>query len=403
VRSPAVLANKEVFMTDARSCSFLTGGDIAPVHVSGRGMLGDSAALFRAADISFLNVEHPLSSRGTPVRGKKFLHRGTPEHVEGLTEAGLSAVNLANNHILDFGEPGLIDTVSQLSAAGIPCFGAGESIAAASAPLIVERNGLRVGLLGYTSTLPTGFAAGPSIPGVNPLRVRTAYRPPYSLDELPGTPPVIETWPVGSDLRAMSESITALKHDADVVLVYVHWGASCTPQVHDHQHTIGRAAIDAGAAAVFGGHQHVVSAVEFYRGAPIVHCTGDFVFDIVEPWFGEATRRNVLFGATLTAEGLKDCYLVPCSTGVDQPARLAKPDSDIGQQIVADLRHWSAQYGTEFEVSKDCIFARAGLRPGARPLSAALHPMGFVGSALAEDVQQTAIDMQGSGEMLRRS
>jgi poly-gamma-glutamate capsule biosynthesis protein CapA/YwtB (metallophosphatase superfamily) len=386
--------------TGPRTCSFLTGGDIAPVHVGGRGMLGDTAALFRAADISFLNVEHPLSTRGTPVRGKKFLHRGTPEHIEGLTEAGLSAVNLANNHILDFGEAGLADTIAQLSAAGIPCFGAGESLSAAAAPLVVERNGLRVGLLGYTSTLPTGFAAGASLPGVNPLRVRTAYRPPYSLDELPGTAPVIETWPVGADLQAMCSQIAALKRDADLVLVYVHWGASCTPQVHDHQHTIGRAAIDAGAAAVFGGHQHVVSALEFYRGAPIVHCTGDFVFDVVEPWFGEATRRNVLFGATLTADGLTDCYLAPCRTGIDEPARLERTDSDIGQQVVADLRAWSAPYGTEFEVSNDRILARPGPRPAEQPLSAALHPMGFVGSVLVEDVRHAGAEMRGSGEAL---
>lgn len=387
----------------ARTCSFLTGGDIAPVHVSGRGMLGDTASLFRAADISFLNVEHPLSSRGTPVRGKKFLHRGTPEHVEGLAEAGLSAVNLANNHILDFGEAGLTDTIAQLSAAGIPCFGAGESLAAASAPLIIERSGLRVGLLGYTSTLPTGFAAGASLPGVNPLRVRTAYRPPYSLDELPGTPPVIETWPVGADLQAMCRQIAALKRDADLVLVYVHWGASCTPQVHDHQHAIGRAAIDAGAAAVFGGHQHLVSAVEFYRGAPIVHCTGDFVFDVVEPWFGEATRRNALFGATLTPDGLADCYLVPCRTGIDHPACLEKSGSEIGQKVIADLRQWSAPYGTEFEVSDDRVLVRPGSKPAERPLDAALHPMGFVGSALTEDVQQAAVDMQGSGEALSQA
>ena len=59
--------------------------------------------------------------------------------------------------------------------------------------------------------------------------------------------------------------------------------------MHEHQRTIGRAAIDAGADAVFGGHQHVVSAVEFYRGRPIVHWTGDLVFDVVEPWFDDTT------------------------------------------------------------------------------------------------------------------
>ena len=81
----------------------MTGGDIAPERIAPAGMFGDLARLFRDAEFSFLNVEHPLSQQGVPVRGKKFLHRGRNEHVQGLVDIGVSAVNLANNHILDFG------------------------------------------------------------------------------------------------------------------------------------------------------------------------------------------------------------------------------------------------------------------------------------------------------------
>ena len=333
-------------MPNARRCGFLTGGDIAPERIKGSGMLGELAALFRDADFSFLNVEHPLSQQGVPVRGKKFLHRGNSEHVQGLVEAGVGAVNLANNHILDFGDQGLLDTIEQLDKHKVPYFGAGADINIASAPLVVEKNGIRIGLLGYTSTLPTGFAAGPQMAGVNPIKVRTAYRAPYNLDELPGTAPVIETWPASDDLARMTAQVTALKQRVDVVLVYVHWGVSMIGQVHEHQRTIGHAAIDAGADGVFGGHQHVVSAIEFHRGKPIVHCTGDLVFDVVEPWFDDTTERNFLFGATITKTGLEDCYAIGCQTGIGQPPTLQPPSTEIGSKILADLRLFSEPYGT---------------------------------------------------------
>ncbi|OGA39085.1 MAG: hypothetical protein A3G24_14055 [Betaproteobacteria bacterium RIFCSPLOWO2_12_FULL_62_13] len=85
-----------------------------------------------------------------------------------------------------------------------------------------------------------------------------------------------------------------------------HWGSSMSPHVHDFQREIGTAAIDAGAHAVFGGHQHVVSAIEFYKRCPIVHCSGNLLFDKWEPFFNEETLKTFLFGATVDADGLRD-------------------------------------------------------------------------------------------------
>ena len=85
---------------------FLTGGDVAPTGKSGAGMLGEIARRFQQADVSFLNLEHALSEKGELLRGKAFFHRGIPAHVDGLVEAGLSCVNLANNHILDYAPTG---------------------------------------------------------------------------------------------------------------------------------------------------------------------------------------------------------------------------------------------------------------------------------------------------------
>lgn len=391
-------------MASEPTCTFLTGGDIAPERIAGKGMLGEVAALFRAADISFVNVEHPLSHAGTPVRGKRFLHRGSSGHIEGLVEAGISAVNLANNHILDFGDEGLLDTRRRLEAAGLPCFGAGASIEAASAPLILERKGIKVGLLGYASVLPSGFAAARGVAGVNPLRVRTAYRAPGNLDELPGTAPIIETWPVAEDLAPLMSQVADLKARVDVVMVYVHWGASMIAQVHEHQRTIGHAAIDAGADAVFGGHQHVVSAIEFHGGKPIVHCTGDLVFDVVEPWFDDSTERNFLFGATLTKSGLRDCYAIACRTGIGAPPALQAPDTGIGARILADLKTFSAPYGTQIQVEGHRILVAPGTGSQSVPrFRAALHTMGYPPSRLGEQPGAPADTVKTSGEKIEEA
>src|SRR3972149_7291120 len=109
--------------------SFLTGGDVAPTRKSGAGMLGEVASRFRQADVSFLNLEHALSEKGELLRGKAFFHRGIPAHVDGLVEAGFACVNIANNHILDYGESAMRETIERLPQQGNGPFVAGRKIA----------------------------------------------------------------------------------------------------------------------------------------------------------------------------------------------------------------------------------------------------------------------------------
>jgi poly-gamma-glutamate synthesis protein (capsule biosynthesis protein) len=125
-----------------------------------------------------------------------------------------------------------------------------------------------------------------------------------------------------------------------------------TEAVLDFQREIGKVAIDAGAAGVFGGHQHVISAIEFHRGCPIVHGMGNLLFDVFAPFLTEVTHRTFLFGARITREGLRDCEVLPCRAGVvgvyDRPT-LLPATSDDGARIVATLKRLSEPFGTRFE------------------------------------------------------
>ena len=330
-------------MTDVR---FLTGGDVAPGRESGSGMFGEIAGHFQRADVSFLNLENALSDRGELLRGKAVYHRGNPAHVDGLVEAGLTCVNVANNHVFDFGESSLFHTLEQLDRKGIGHFGAGRNIDEARESYIAEKKGLRFGFLGYTTTLPTGFTATPSSAGVNPLRVHTAYQPKWNPIEYPGVAPAIVTWTDPVHLEQLRADVAALAKRVNIVIVYVHWGSSMTPYVHDFQREIGRTAIDAGAHAVFGGHQHVIAAIEFYQGRPIVHCSGNLLFDKWEPFFTDETLKTFLFGATIGDDGLRDCFLLPANNGVGAPPRLLPRHEPLWQEIVDDVQAHSRGFGT---------------------------------------------------------
>jgi poly-gamma-glutamate capsule biosynthesis protein CapA/YwtB (metallophosphatase superfamily) len=264
-------------------------------------------------------------------------------------------VNIANNHILDYNDEGLLETLDALAERGIPYFGAGANLAAARKPCIVEKSGLRVGFLGYTTTLPRGFAASESAAGVNPLNVNTAYQAKRNLPEYPGVAPHIVTWTEPADLERMRADLKSLAAQADVVLVYVHWGTSMTPYVHDFQKEIGRAAIDAGAHAVFGGHQHVVCGIEFYKGCPIVHGSGNLLFDKWEPFFTDETLKTFLVGATLEPGTVRDIFVLPVKNGVGVPPTLLPRSGPMWAEIHSDLVQQSRVFGTGITAREDRI------------------------------------------------
>ena len=338
--------------------NFLTGGDVAPIRRSGLGMFGDIAPLFQRADVAFFNLELPLSERGEWARGKPLCHRGLPVNIDGLAEIRVSCVNLANNHVLDFGDVAMFDTIDLLDRHAIGHFGAGRNLEEARRGGRVEKNGLRIGFLGYSTTLPTGFAATSACAGVNPLQAYTAYQPNRSLLEYPGTAPQIVSWTDPIHLQRLRDDIAAFRKEINVLIVYVHWGASMSPQVHDFQREIAKAAIDAGAHAVFGGHQHVLSAIEFYKGRPIVHGSANLLFDTWASFFNEENLKTFLFGATIDADGLRDCYLLPAKTGVDVPPRLLSRRDAQWTAVYEDLQRHSRALGTQLTARGDAIEVR---------------------------------------------
>jgi len=194
------------------------------------------AALMRAADVTILNLECCISERGSPIplAGKPFFFRAPPRAVELLVHLGVDCVTLANNHALDFGEIGLLDTFAHLESAGITWVGAGPNLERARSPVRLHAADENVVVIGFTDH-PSAFAAQPDRPGV-------AY-----VDLEHG----LADWVV----QAVSE------HD-DCVLVTPHWGPNMERVPQPYVRSAAAELLKAEASLVAGHSAHVVQGAE---------------------------------------------------------------------------------------------------------------------------------------------
>jgi poly-gamma-glutamate capsule biosynthesis protein CapA/YwtB (metallophosphatase superfamily) len=269
-------------------------------------------ALTRSADLFVLNLECCISSRGSPWPDprKPFFFRAPPAAIEVLTRLGVDCVTLANNHALDFDRVALLDTFEHLREADIDWVGAGRTVEEARAPTILERNGLRVGVIGC-SDHPSDFAAGPETPGIAYVDLRRG------LDWLPDT---------------------IARLEADAVLVTPHWGPNMNPEPLPYVRRAAAALRDAGATLVAGHSAHVFQGAE----GGILYDLGDFIDD-----YAADRKRNdlgLLFFVTLDEQGPLRVEAVPlkleyCHT------RLA--DGEDADWIRRRFRTACAALGTE--------------------------------------------------------
>jgi poly-gamma-glutamate synthesis protein (capsule biosynthesis protein) len=257
VLSFAARADDPVTTPPAREITMIAVGDI---------MLGGTAtpelarfgydypfekirSLLRKADVAFGNLEGPLTTRGEAQR-KRYTFRSPPAEVApALARAGFDVMSLANNHSMDYGIEGLRDTIMALKGVGIRHAGAGEDLAGAREPAVLERGDTRVAVLAYSLTFPEEF---------------------WAKDHEPGTA-------FGHEDQVRAD-VARARARADVVIVSFHWGQEGSTDLRDYQRTLGHAAVDAGAAAVLGHHPHVLQGVERYRDGVILYSLGNFVF-----------------------------------------------------------------------------------------------------------------------------
>jgi poly-gamma-glutamate synthesis protein (capsule biosynthesis protein) len=237
--------------------------------------------VLRRADIAVANLEGVVSSGGTPVPGKEYHLRGGPVLLaRAAREAGIDVLTVANNHSLDYGPAGFLDTLAAARRAGIATIGGGPDLAAARRPVIVDAGGLRVALLGYSDVRPLGFTAGTDVPGTAP-----------------------------ADPAVIAEDVARARRRADAVVVFFHWGIELQTQPDARQRDLAQSALAAGADVVLGSHPHVLQPVERSGRHVVAWSLGNFVFPANSP----GTTRSGILLVSLGAHGVDAARLLPAT------------------------------------------------------------------------------------------
>ena len=223
--------------------------------------------IFTADDLTVANMEGTLTTSNDRQQ-KTFAFKGNPSYTEILTQGGVEATNLANNHSHDYGDQSYEDTIQYLEAAGITTFGYDRTA-------VMDVKGIKVGLIGI-----------------------------YELkDGLGRQQQVIDTIQEVKD------------QGAQVIIVSFHWGTEKSNIPDDIQKTLAHLAIDQGADLVVGHHPHVLQGIEKYQGKNIVYSLGNFCFGGNK---NPSDKDTMIFQQTFTVENgelVEDdvTNIIPCS------------------------------------------------------------------------------------------
>lgn len=233
----------------------------------------------KKTDIFYLNHEYCVSEKGEPLEGKYYTFRANPERMKLLNEMGTDLVALANNHVYDYGEEAMLDTLRYLDQEKIAYVGGGRNKEEASRPVYFIINGMKIGFVAATNAEINHFT-------------------PAATENSAG---VLEAY----DTAEYNEIIAKASKECDYLIAYIHWGPEDNNQYAEYQTLQGEEFLSSGADIVVGGHPHVLQGIEYVGGKPIVYSMGDF-------WFNGETKYTGLLKLNITYDGLKEMSFVPC-------------------------------------------------------------------------------------------
>lgn len=230
---------------------------------------------FAGKDILFGNLETSLTSGGTEAE-KRWVLASPPARAACLRDAGFDLLSVANNHTLDRGREGFLDTLQALEKTGLSCVG-GAAEKGPQEGTVIEKNGVSLGFLGYT----TGRFRRP--PGIALFR----------LDE-----------------KTIRADIRRLEDRCDHVVLSLHWGMEHVDHPSPGQIALARRLVDAGATLILGHHSHTVQGIEEYRDGLIAYSMGNFQFD--SGWPPGVSNTSMILRVDLDAQAVVRHEVVPC-------------------------------------------------------------------------------------------
>ncbi len=322
------------------------------------------APALKAADAVFANLECCLfdpAEKREMLRDDQSGFEGLyapPASGEALRLAGVHVIGNANNQ--NYGAEAIRASNRRLDELGIAHAGTGVNKAAARAPAIIERNGVKIGFIQRTSQYwPNNHEAGEHATGVAAMKAYTAYQPPYYKDNKippnrPGAPAKVITWVDPEYLAELKADVTALKAQCDIVIASHHWGYA--EEVLQYQRELAHAAIDAGADIVMGHGPHFPLAITFYKAKPVFYGLGMFCFirsnkKVHRGWTGMSAQLT--FNGTSLSEAAFSIVRQSDAGEVHMPPPAVEADA------IARIAKLSANFGTKLHVENDRVLVTA--------------------------------------------
>lgn len=259
----------------------------------------------RRGDIVFGNLEIPFDGHNR----EPFLYdthpdfKAEPMCAPSLKRGGFGVLSLANNHVMDWGEDVVKETIELVNSLGVRTLGAGGNLKEAARPVVIEKNGVKLGFLAYAHR--GRHCAGRRRAGTNPLIPRRVYR-----------------------------DIAELGPKVDLLVVSLHFGLMFTDLPSPYQKQLCHSIIERGANLILGHHPHVIQGVERYRHGLIAYSLGEFVAD-QDGGKAERYRRDVrekrkdtmILQITLRKSGELDYEMIPCRIESFRPRILKGEES----------------------------------------------------------------------------
>jgi hypothetical protein len=284
------------------------------VHFAGRvvRLLRDPASTFgpitsvlSSADFTAVNLETPVTSRGQP-QPKTYHFAAAPEAFTALRDARVDLVTMANNHILDYGQTGLADTLAAARAAHFPYVGVGVNAAAAWKPYVTTIKGTRIAIIGVSQVAELASSW-----------VATAHRPG-----------VANSINLGETLAA----VRAAKRLARIVIVFMHWGTEGMACPDQDQLSLAPQLAAAGASIIIGSHAHMLQGSGWLGRTFVAYGMGNFLW-----WENSYSTATGVLKLTLHPHAPLTARFIPAVvSGTGQPI------ADQGGSARAALAHYAS-------------------------------------------------------------
>lgn len=258
-----------------------------------------------SADITLANNEFTYGTEGEPLSGKTYTFQADPSNIEILDTLGVDIVSVANNHVYDYGEEGLLTTLKTLENSKMPYIGAGRNQKEASAITYFVANGRKIAFVSAT-------------------QIEKFYN--YTKEATADTPGVLKTL----DQKLFNTVIEDAKQHSDYVVVYVHWGTEGKLFADSDQRALAEGYIKSGADLIIGNHAHRLQGVEYIEGVPVIYGLGNF-------WFSTGKLYTTVVQYSIAADGSTSVRLLPCVQNQLTTSLLAEDKTVDFYHYVSDL------------------------------------------------------------------